>query len=1353
MHLRLLLIAALLLGAFQTVVDAASLTVRRQGGESEFAAELGELLDMEVVIDAGSENVTGYTFFLSFDSDVFRLVTVDEGEQSVPFVPGPFLRGIALVNRVELVGDEIFLNYTEASGGGEQRAVGGTGVVARFSLEVMRRSTTSRSSIRIESRGHDRVSHYVTADESGVEKRFDDPLGEALVQVTGFRILPLPDVTVIEGEAQVVFDLDAFVDTAAATVIWTNSRLSEVPTRIDPDSREVIMDPLAGQVGNWEMRFTAFEVNEGLTAEDTVKIKILSRPQITNFPDSIIFAEDTINQEFDLDAFVVDVDDLDAELSWTVSGGVHVLAEIDSNNHIARFVATPDFFGEEQLTFVVGDATALSDTVTALVLVTPVNDPPKIKRVPPVYPVQGEEPLAVPLADLVEDRDDDLAHMQFFLKVDEGLRVEIEGENLLIHGDAPGRRIVGITVQDTSGAIDDGRQVAVVLEPGESVGPQIGRLPKMRLRGGQTGTLNLDELVQDDSPVDSLTWTALPDSGLTVIVENRRLLVGGESGFAGKGEVRLTATDPQGNQESAVLQVSLLRPEDGMGPQIFDPGKIGLLADGEAQLDLDEMVDDPDHLDGDIEWSFFPSGGLEFDAETRTLRPKEGEELIRPASLTLKATDPAGESDEITVSVLVAVPGDPPQVRDFPEVRLDSLAAEVKLDLDEFVFDDEDFETELVWTAEPEPGVEVKVDPVSHVLKVRRSEAEGLPAAVTQVLLKVLDTTGQERTAILKVGLPPLFELRSIPDIQLSPGQVDTSLVLDDYIISSAGQLAVEWEVDPTDDVDARIDAATHRVRLEARDATFQGSETLTFTVTDATGRSQTIPLRVVVKGQGLPPQLRKFPRLEIEDGQVDTSIDLDEFVVDDDSDSLLQWSVSGQRQLRAEIDPITRVLTLSAEGVTPALERIQFLVRDPAGNSAIGVMEVLLLRGGKAPQISPLPQILLLAGGEEKQLELSPFVADADTPREDIEWEVTAEPGIAARIEESRLVMAVPAGQSGRRTLLLTAIDPQGNRMTAEMRILIQEDVEAPTLGLEVKRHPIFSEMIELRILPSEKLPEAPQVWVEGDLVEAVPQGEGSYAAFFSFSQQSGERLIDVLVRAVDRSGNEVRRELTLSLSWMNEQGGNISSPDQQVMLNVPTAASGPGHLAMLYSVGEAEKPVDSDDQPVYAMELLRDRSLPHPVTVNFRAGVGADPDLGILRWDEENGRWEELPTVVDEETGRLSTTVAELGLFRLGTVDSENRRASSKLHSYPNPFSGRNGGYAQIVYQLSTAGEVQLNIINILGQPVRTLVDEFQQVGMGSAVWDGRDANGGEVGSGIYFYELREGGQRHCKSLILIR
>jgi hypothetical protein len=56
-------------------------------------------------------------------------------------------------------------------------------------------------------------------------------------------------------------------------------------------------------------------------------------------------------------------------------------------------------------------------------------------------------------------------------------------------------------------------------------------------------------------------------------------------------------------------------------------------------------------------------------------------------------------------------------------------------------------------------------------------------------------------------------------------------------------------------------------------------------------------------------------------------------------------------------------------------------------------------------------------------------------------------------------------------------------------------------------------------------------------------------------------------------------------------------------------------------------------------------------------------------------------------------------------------------------------------------------------LGQPVRFLVEEFQEVGGWSVGWNGRDDQGMILGSGVYYYELSEGGRRHYRSLVLVR
>jgi hypothetical protein len=268
-----------------------------------------------------------------------------------------------------------------------------------------------------------------------------------------------------------------------------------------------------------------------------------------------------------------------------------------------------------------------------------------------------------------------------------------------------------------------------------------------------------------------------------------------------------------------------------------------------------------------------------------------------------------------------------------------------------------------------------------------------------------------------------------------------------------------------------------------------------------------------------------------------------------------------------------------------------------------------------------------------------------------------------------------------------------------------------------------------------------------------AEAQEAGGYVASFSFPPQDPSRTIEIQVEGTDRGGNVGRRHLSVALAWMDDQGGRLTGPDPQVLLNVPEAASGPGHLAMLYRLGDPELPVGSGTGPIYAVDLLRGRSLTQPVTVNFFAGQAAAPDLGILRWDAGSGTWTELPTLVDNERGWLSAVVDTLGLFRLGPVSATARQLTPEVLLYPNPFAAREGAQTRLVYQVSLPGPVRLELYNVLGQRVALLVDEFQEVGSWSAQWDGRDAAGMPLAVGVYLYRLTEGGRQHRGSLVLIR
>jgi photosystem II stability/assembly factor-like uncharacterized protein len=83
------------------------------------------------------------------------------------------------------------------------------------------------------------------------------------------------------------------------------------------------------------------------------------------------------------------------------------------------------------------------------------------------------------------------------------------------------------------------------------------------------------------------------------------------------------------------------------------------------------------------------------------------------------------------------------------------------------------------------------------------------------------------------------------------------------------------------------------------------------------------------------------------------------------------------------------------------------------------------------------------------------------------------------------------------------------------------------------------------------------------------------------------------------------------------------------------------------------------------------------------------------------------------------------------------------------PNPFAASTG----ISYELPAAADVSLKIFNVLGQEVRTLVDGTQPAGRNSVPWDGRDARGELLGSGVYFSALQVNGQVRTEKMLLLR
>ena len=85
----------------------------------------------------------------------------------------------------------------------------------------------------------------------------------------------------------------------------------------------------------------------------------------------------------------------------------------------------------------------------------------------------------------------------------------------------------------------------------------------------------------------------------------------------------------------------------------------------------------------------------------------------------------------------------------------------------------------------------------------------------------------------------------------------------------------------------------------------------------------------------------------------------------------------------------------------------------------------------------------------------------------------------------------------------------------------------------------------------------------------------------------------------------------------------------------------------------------------------------------------------------------------------------------------------------NFPNPFNSA----TLITYHLSSPGPVQLVIYNVLGQPVRTLVNESQAAGSYQIRWDVLDQRGVSLSTGIYIARLSYPGGVQTQRLLYLK
>ena len=138
----------------------------------------------------------------------------------------------------------------------------------------------------------------------------------------------------------------------------------------------------------------------------------------------------------------------------------------------------------------------------------------------------------------------------------------------------------------------------------------------------------------------------------------------------------------------------------------------------------------------------------------------------------------------------------------------------------------------------------------------------------------------------------------------------------------------------------------------------------------------------------------------------------------------------------------------------------------------------------------------------------------------------------------------------------------------------------------------------------------------------------------------------------------------------------------------------------------------------------------------------------IGILIGDVD-GSWVNSERTLAKPTDNMDRILIEYLVQLNSEIHDPEINEYHLAQNYPNPFNPT----TSIGFKLAEAGPVQLIIYNVLGQRVRTLIDEYVKTGSHHVQWDRMDDSGKMVGAGVYFYQMRVNNFTQIKKMLVLK
>ena len=153
---------------------------------------------------------------------------------------------------------------------------------------------------------------------------------------------------------------------------------------------------------------------------------------------------------------------------------------------------------------------------------------------------------------------------------------------------------------------------------------------------------------------------------------------------------------------------------------------------------------------------------------------------------------------------------------------------------------------------------------------------------------------------------------------------------------------------------------------------------------------------------------------------------------------------------------------------------------------------------------------------------------------------------------------------------------------------------------------------------------------------------------------------------------------------------------------------------------------------------------SIQNSLTAEFGLGKYNTIDTVEVRWPSG---------IIDVLT---NLQINQLLTIKEGYGDSSVPQEYQLLHNYPNPFNSSTLIQYTVgvdPHQPDRSLEVQMTTYNVLGQKIKTLVNETKMAGHYSIKWNGKDERNINVASGVYIYQLKTDKFIETQKMLLLR